>query len=180
MTKVLILNGSARKGGNTDLLVESFTAGVKKSIDVETIRVSDFNVRPCRGCNACKESETGRCVVHDDMMFFWEKLSKADVLIIASPVYFYGISATLKTVIDRLHAPARVELPIKKLGLLLVAASSDPTVFDPIKSQYEKILSYFKLQNAGIVCIGGVEKPGDAKGSPLLAEAEKMGDLIEQ
>ena len=179
MTKVLILNGSPRKGGNTDVLIESFSRGAIKSCDVETLRVSDFNVHPCRGCNACKANESGRCVVHDDMMYFWEKLSKTDVLIVASPVYFYGISATLKAIVDRLHAPARAELPIKKLGLLLVAASSDPTVFDPIKLQYEKIVSYFKLQNAGIVCVGGVEKPGDAQGSPLLAEAERMGGLIE-
>lgn len=179
MTKVLILNGSPRKGGNTDVLIESFSRGAIKSCDVETLRVSDFNVHPCRGCNACKANESGRCVVHDDMMYFWEKLSKTDVLIVASPVYFYGISATLKALVDRLHAPARAELPLKKIGLLLVAASSDPTVFDPIKLQYEKILSYFKLQNAGIVCVGGAEKPGDAKGSPLLAEAEKMGSRIE-
>lgn len=179
MTKVLILNGSARKGGNTDALVENFSRGAAKNCNVETLRVSDFNVRPCKGCNACKVSDSGRCVVHDDMMFFWEKLSKTDVLIIASPVYFYGISATLKAVVDRLHAPARSELPLKKVGLLLAAASSDPTVFDPIIMQYEKILSYFKLQNAGVVCVGGVEKPGDAIGNTMLVEATKMGSCIE-
>lgn len=179
MTKVLILNGSARKGGNTDLLIESFTSGAAKKCDVESIRVSDFNVRPCKGCNACKASETGRCVVHDDMMFFWEKLSKTDVLIIASPVYFYGVSAALKSVIDRLHAPARNTLPIQSLGLLLVAASSDPTVFEPIKLQYEMIKNYFKLKDAGVVCVGNVEKPGDIADNPLLSEAKKKASLIE-
>ena len=178
MTKVLILNGSARKGGNTDALIESFSRGAVKHCDVESLRVSDFNVHPCKGCNACKASDTGRCVVHDDMMYFWEKLTKTDVLVIASPVYFYGISARLKAVIDRLHAPARNLLPIKKTALLLVGASNDKNVFDATKLQYQCIVDFFKLENLGEVCIGGVTEIGDIDNNPLLVEAQKIAAKI--
>ncbi len=178
MTKILIISGSERKGGNTDTLVSNFVLGAKKKGDVEVFRITDFDVRPCKGCNACKAEPTGRCVVHDDMMYFWEKLSKTDVLIIASPVYFYGISARLKAFVDRLHAPARRELPLKKIGLLLVAASRNPAVFDPIKCQYEMIRSYFDLQSVGVLCVGGVENIGDIASNPSLDKAEKMGEEV--
>lgn len=177
MKKVLILNGSARKGGNTDLLIEAFEKGIKDA-DAEMIRVSDFKVPPCDGCNACLHNDSGRCVKHDDMMFFWEKLSKTDVLVIASPVYFYGISATLKAVIDRLHAPARNDLPIKKTALLLVGASSRENVFDATILQYKCIVDFFGLENIGEVCVGKVKEIGDIKDHPLLSVAEETAKKI--
>lgn len=175
--KVLILNGSARKGGNTDLLIEAFKKGIKNA-DVEVIRVSDYKVHPCVGCNSCLHNDSGRCVRHDDMMYFWEKFSKTDVLVIASPVYFYGISAQLKAVVDRLHAPARNDLPIKRTALLLVGASSKGNVFDAAKLQYECIVDFFGLENLGEVCVGNVKEIGDIKGNPALMLAEEAAGRI--
>lgn len=176
--KILILNGSKRVGGNTDALIGAFIGGVNKKNDVEVLRISDFKAQPCDGCNGCKKNDSGRCVKHDDMMYFWEKLTKTDVLVVASPVYFYGISARLKAVIDRLHAPARNLLPIKKTALLLVGASNDKNVFDATKLQYQCIVDFFKLENLGEVCIGGVTEIGDIENHPLLKEAEKIAEKI--
>lgn len=159
-------------------MIEAFVRGMGKGVEVESIRVSDFDVKPCVGCNACKKEPSGRCVVHDDMMYFWEKMSKTDVLVAASPVYFYGVSAQLKAFIDRLHAPARKDLPIKKLGLLLVAADTREMVFDSILVQYKHIADFFSLESVGEVCVSGVRERGDIEGHPLLSEAEQMGKRI--
>lgn len=98
---VLILSGSPRKGGNTDLLVEAFVKGASQRHHVEVVFVRDYKVSPCMGCNACIRNELHTCVQNDDMSLIYEKMSWTDMLVIASPVYFYGLSAQLKVVIDR-------------------------------------------------------------------------------
>ena len=101
------------------------------------------------------------------MTEIYEKLNEADTLIIASPVYFYGISAQLKAVIDRLHTPMRNRFHIKKLGLILVGAAELPELFDAIITEYRLILSFFKLEDAGMVLIRGAKEKGDVKDEDL-------------
>ena len=96
-------------------------------------------------------------------------------IVVASPVYFYGLSAQLKSVIDRLHTPLRNKFKVKKLVLLLVAAATLPTVFDAIKLQYQLVLDFFKLENAGMVLVKGVKDIGDIKGNPALEKAFVLG-----
>ena len=167
MGKIVVLAGSPRKNGNTDRLVEAFAKGAEKNNTVEVISVSDHNVKPCIGCNSCFERDENRCFQDDDMTEIYEKLNEADTLIIASPVYFYGISAQLKAVIDRLHTPMRNRFHIKKLGLILVGAAELPELFDAIITEYRLILSFFKLEDAGMVLIRGAKEKGDAKDEDL-------------
>ena len=126
MGKITVLAGNLRKNGNTDRLVEAFAKGPARNNGVESISVSDHNVKPCTGCNSCFEREGNRCFQNDDMTEIYEKMNGTDALIIASPVYFYGISAQLKAVIDRLHTPMRKRFHIKKLGLIPVGAAELP------------------------------------------------------
>ena len=112
------------------------------------------------------------------MRVIHEKLKTADLIVFASPVYFYGLSAQLKAVIDRLHAPIRNELKVRKLALLLVAADTIPEVFDSILIQYKSVLSYFHLADAGKVLVRGVEAKGAIQGNPALAEARALGQTI--
>ena len=98
---ILILSGSPRRGGNTDLLVEAFVKGVLQKHHVEVVSVHDYKVNPCMGCNACFRSEHHLCAQKDDMSVIYEKMNQADMLVIASPVYFYGLSAQLKAVIEQ-------------------------------------------------------------------------------
>lgn len=109
------------------------------------------------------------------MGIIYEKLRTADIVVIASPVYFYGISAELKAIIDRLHTPMRNEFQIKKLALLLVGAASLPNLFDAIKIQYQLILDFFHLENAGMVLVKGVKDKGDIEGNTALREAYELG-----
>ena len=178
MSKIVVLVGSMRKGGNTDLLARSFAEGARKNNDVEVISVADVKVNPCRGCNACYSSEGNLCVQKDDMSGIYEKLAGADVLVIASPVYFYGISAQLKAVIDRLHAPVRNTFGIRRLGLLLTGATELDDLFDAIVRQYELALRFFKLESIGEVFARGVKDVGDIEGKLVLREAFELGESV--
>lgn len=175
MSKIVILAGSARKGGNTDLLAQAFADGARENNEVEVISVADYKVNPCIGCNSCFTREGHTCFQKDDMAIIYEKLKHTDILVVASPVYFYGISAQLKAMIDRLHTPMRDEFRIRKLALLLVGAASLPELFDPIIMQYQLVLNYFHLESAGMVLVRGVRDKGDIKGNEALKEAYALG-----
>ena len=179
MSKIVVLVGSMRKGGNTDLLAQAFTEGASKNNDVELVSVADYKVNPCIGCNSCFTRKDNSCFQNDDMSVIYEKLRTADIVVIASPVYFYGISAQLKAIVDRIHTPMRNEFHIKKLALLLVGAASLPNLFDSIKLQYQLVLDFFQLENIGMVLVRGVKEKGDIEGNEALNKAFEMGLSIE-
>ena len=175
---ILVLSGSPRKGGNTELLAEAFAKGATEGQHhVEIVSVRDYKVNPCLGCNACFNTD-GVCAQKDDMAAIYEKMSQADMLVIASPVYFYGISAQLKAVIDRLHNPIRDSFPIQKMALLLVGAASLPELFDAILTEYKLCLNFFKLEDAGHVLVRKVNNKGDIKNTDALNEAYSLGRSI--
>lgn len=178
MSKIVVLVGSVRKNGNTDLLARAFVDGARKNNDVEVVSVADYRVNPCIGCNTCFARENHECFQKDDMDLIYEKLLEADIIVAASPVYFYGISAQLKAVVDRLHTPLRNEFHVKKLSLLLVGAAALPELFDAIKVQYQLILNFFHLEDAGMVLVRGVKDIGDIKGHLALQEAYDLGMSI--
>ena len=159
--KIIVLAGSPRKDGNTDRLVAAFVKGAEKNNEVEVFSVHDYKVNTCIGCNSCFSREGNNCFQNDDMQQIYKKLSEADILVIASPVYFYGISSQLKTVIDRLHTPLRNSFNIKKLALILVGAAELPEMFDAILTQYKLTLNFFKLEDAGKVLVRGAKDKGD-------------------
>ena len=175
---ILILSGSPRKGGNTDLLVEAFVKGASQKHHVEVVSVHDNMVNPCMGCNACFKSKDNTCVQKDDMQTIYDKMGHADMLVIASPVYFYGLSAQLKAVIDRCHNPIRDTFPIKKMALLLVGAATLPELFDSILAQCQLCLNFFKLEDAGRVLVRGVKDKGDIKNTNALNEAFELGQQL--
>lgn len=178
MSRIVVLVGSMRKGGNTDLLAQAFADGAGKNNTVEIVSVADYKVNPCIGCNSCFTREGNQCFQKDDMDKIYEKLKSADVVVIASPVYFYGISAELKAIVDRLHTPMRNEFKVKKLALLLVGAADLPELFDAVKLQYQLVLNFFHLEDAGMVLVRGVKDIGDIKGRKELEEAYNLGASI--
>ena len=179
--KILIISGSPRKGGNTELLAEAFAKGAAEHQHVEIVSVRDYKVNPCLGCNACFKTN-GICAQKDDMALIYEKmmvstnrLSRADMLVIASPVYFYGISAQLKAVIDRFHNPIRDSFHIKKMALLLVGAATLPELFDAILAEYNLCLKFLNIKDAGKVLVRGVKEKGDINNTDALNEAYTLG-----
>ena len=195
---ILIISGSPRKGGNTELLAEAFAKGAAEHHHVEIVSVRDYKVNPCLGCNACfktngRNSEShpnlfedgrvvtdegeanGVCAQMDDMAIVYEKMNQAEVLVIASPVYFYGISAQLKALIDRFHNPIRDSFHIKKMALLLVGAASLPELFDAILTEYNLCLKFFDIKDAGKVLVRGVKEKADINNTDALNEAYTLG-----
>ena len=110
----------------------------------------------------------------------YQKLLNADMLVLTSPVYFYGISAQLKTVIDRLHTPMRDNFAVRKMALLLVGAANLPELFDSILLQYQLTLNFFKLEDMGKVLVRGVREKGAIEGNIALQEAYKLGLSIKE
>ncbi len=178
MSRITVLIGSPRRNGNTALLAESFAKGARNGNDVELLRVADYRINPCLGCNDCCISEGHACAQRDDMALIYQRLMETDTLIIASPVYFYGVSAQLKALIDRLHTPLRNEFHIKRLGLILVGAASLPDLFDPIVTQYRMTCRFFGLEDIGMVLVRGAKDAGDVLAGDGMKRAYDLGVSI--
>jgi len=179
MKNIVVLVGSPRKNGNTELLADAFIEGARSvGNTVEKISVTGKKIGGCLGCNACYRDAEHRCVQQDDMEACYARFAQADVIVIATPIYFYGVSSQLKCMIDRLHNPIRNSFKVKKLGLLAVCADDREAVFDSVVTMYRAVLSYFSLADGGIVTVWNVSEKGDIKGNPKLKAAEEMGRAI--
>lgn len=100
---VLGIYASPRKGGNSDLLLDSALKGVREAgCEIETVRAADYDIAGCRGCGGCEEK--GECIVQDTMQSLYPKLDMADCIILSSPIYFYSFPAQLKAIVDRAQA----------------------------------------------------------------------------
>ena len=146
MSNIIVLSGSPRKGGNTDLLVDAFVKGAEKNNNVEVISVADYKVNPCIGCNSCFDREGHDCFQQDDMRTVYDKLKCADVIVVASPVYFYGVSAQLKAIIDRLHTPMRNDFKVKNWYGYWLSNQNEPI------SQYRRHSRNFNRGNHQLLC----------------------------
>ena len=119
--KVLILAGSPRKGGNSDLLCGAFARGAEEAgHEVEMVYIQDLDIHPCLACYGCRG--TGTCVQKDGMAAVLDKMVGADVLVLATPVYFYSMSGQMKTLIDR-TLPRYREMQDKDLYFIATAAA---------------------------------------------------------
>lgn len=137
--KVLGIDGSPRKGGNTDLLLgELLHGGRDVGAEIEEVFLRDLQISPCLEIYACKVD--GRCPIKDDMQALYIKLAEADALVLASPIFFYGVTAQMKAVIDRCQAmwarkyilkqPIAPGKPQRKGVFLSVGGSKGSKIFD--------------------------------------------------
>lgn len=175
--KVLILSGSPRKSGNSDILCDEFAKGaIESGNDVEKIRVFEKNIGYCRACYACKKS--GVCVIKDDMAELLQKMIDSDVIVLASPVYFYSIDAQLKAVIDRTVARWE-EVRDKEFYYIVTAADEE-------RASAETTLACFRgyadcvegAKEMGVVYGMGVYEKGEIKDSKAMREAYEMGKSV--
>ena len=165
MKKVLILSGSPRKGGNSDILCDEFARGAMEAgNEVEKIRVAEKKISPCLGCYFCRD-HGGRCVFNDDMADILQKIIDCDVLVLSSPVYFYSICAQLKTVIDRTVA-RWTEIANKDLYYITTAAEEEDDTMDGTLACFHGFA----------MCIDGYEEKGTLYGKGLTDK----GDVCER
>ncbi len=178
MGHIAILMGSPRPKGNTARLCQALANGAAAHHTVDFIPAAQARVGGCTGCGACFHDEAHRCVQKDDMQELYQRLSVADVIVIATPLYFYGVSAQLKAIIDRLHNPIRNTFRVKKLVLLSVAGNEDPKIFEPLVGMYQITRAYFHLEDGGVLTVPGVRRRDDILGHPALEQARALGEAL--
>lgn len=173
---VLVLVGSPRIKGNTDLLADAFIEGLQNK-SVTKINVCKKNIKPCVSCHYCAKND-GICVLKDDMNEIYDLLEKSDIIVFASPLYFYNFSSQLKAVIDRFHAKTSVnKIKILKSVLLTVGAD-DLKAFEPIISTYKAIINYLKWEDIGILAVDGVEEKGAILKTDALEKAKFLANKV--
>ncbi len=176
--KVLILSGSPRKGGNSDLLCDEFMRGaVESGHQVEKLRVAAMDIHPCIACYHCREND-GQCAFKDDMAAVLQKMIDADVLVLASPVYFYSIDAQLKAVIDRTVA-RWLEVRDKEFYYITTMADEEPASADTTLACFRGYADCVEgAVEKGVIVAGGVYEAGKVKDHPAMQEAYEMGKRV--
>lgn len=172
--KVLILSASPRKQGNSDILCDEFALGAREAgHEVEKVRIAEKNIGYCRGCYACKD--TGICAMKDDMAELLQKMIDADVIVFASPVYFYSVDAQLKAVIDRTVA-RWLEVKNKEFYYIVTAADKE-------KESAETTLACLRgyadcvedAKEMGVIYGMGAYEKGEILNTPAMLQAREMG-----
>lgn len=171
--KIVVLNGSPRRHGNTDIMTEAFQKSAEqKQHTVEILHIADKKITGCRDCKYCYAHD-GACAIQDDMQQVRAALEDADMVVFASPIYWFDISAQLKTVIDRLYACGSIGFHFHKTALLLNAAADH--VFDAAIAQYKAMTAYLKWEDMGIITIPHMEEKGSMQHAPLLKQVQALG-----
>ncbi len=176
--KVLIISSSYRTKGNSARLAEEFFKGASEAgNEVELISLHDKNIAFCRGCLACQR--TKRCAVPDDADIIREKMLRADVLVFATPVYYYGISGQLKTLLDRCNPLYSSDYKFRDVYLLFAAAENSEEAEKRTLDSFDGwVVCFEKARLKGYVFCGGVNGVDDIDGNPKLEEARNMGRTI--
>ena len=176
--KVLIVSSSPRKQGNSDTLCMRFKAGAEESGNVvRYVNLNDMRIGYCKGCYACHE--THKCVIQDDMSTLCEVIKNADVIVLATPVYFYSMSGQLKTFIDRL-VPVYESLQGKEVYIFATGADTDTKMFDVVVEAIRGLTRDCMegTKEKGIIICGGVDKVGDIKNTKEYDMAYDMGKKV--
>ena len=176
--KVLIISSSPRQGGNSETLAASFARGAQEAGHlVETVYLREKQIGFCNGCFACLK--LGLCVINDDAVDIVARMHDADVLVFATPVYYYCVSGQLKTILDRANPLYDTDYTFRKAYLLATAAEDAAETFEGTEKAVQGWVDCFpRCTLAGTVFAGGVNEVGDIAGRPALEQAYQMGREI--
>jgi len=184
--KILGIFGSPRRGGNTDILLEETLKGAEKEgAEVNRIYLTDYAITPCKECHGC--DRTGQCVILDDMQKIYPKLLESDIIILASPIFFYGVTAWAKALIDRSQAlwarkyllkdPSLGKEGRKAKGFFIsVGATKGQKVFEGAILSAKYFFDTFNAEYAGDLVFRGIDAKGDILKRPeALQQAFEAG-----
>ncbi|MEN6358321.1 MAG: flavodoxin family protein [Armatimonadota bacterium] len=175
--KVLVLSASPRKGGNSDLLCDQLVLGaLEAGNQAEKVFLRSKDIGYCVACYACRQG--GKCAQHDDMAEILERMITADVIVMATPVYFYTMDAQMKTLIDRTVA-RYTEISNKDIYLILTAADSRKQAMERTLEGFRGFTSCLSgAKEKGIIYGTGAWGMGDIKGSEAMKQAYEMGRQV--
>lgn len=180
MKKILVLNGSRRAGGNTSALIDEFVRGAEESGNsVTRVELGKLDIKPCLGCCKGGRDKAHPCVQRDGMDEVYPAYVEADVVVLASPLYYWSVSGLIKTAFDRLFAVAECDAnlrnPVKESVLLMAAEGYG---FEESEYWYDRLMGHLHWKSLGKVLCGGVFNAGEIEGNAKLTEAYELGKSI--
>lgn len=168
---ILVLNGSPRIE-NTSAMVAAFKEGAEKAgHQVEEIQVGKMSIAGCKACQYCHTKGEGKCIQKDDMDLVYPSLLEADMLIIASPIYYLALTSQMSAALQRVFCVGKPP-KVKKMGLLL--SSGGPNTWDSAISEYKGIAKFYGAEDMGIITAFGEENKSEEKMNEIKAFAEKL------
>ena len=176
--KVLIISASPRKKGNSDTLCDEFMRGALDAGHlVSKVRLSEQKIGYCTGCGVC--NQTHQCILKDDMVSLLDKMLWADVIVLATPVYFYAMNGQMKTFIDRC-VPRYTDIKNKDFYFIITAADTDKNIMEKV---LESIRGFTRdclpdAHEKGIIYGLGAWQVGDIDRTPVPNQAYEMGKMI--
>ena len=178
--KIIILNGSPRKKGNTTALTAEFTKGAEEAGNAVTeFFLDEMNINGCKGCFGGGKNPDSPCVQKDDMDQIYPVYKEADIVVLATPLYYWTISGQLKITFDRLFAVAECDPNYrnpKKESVLIMAAEGHG--FEESEYWYDRLEKHLGWKSLGKVLCGGVMAVGDIDGKKELQDAYELGRSI--
>lgn len=175
---VLVISTSLRKKSNSEQLVTASADGAREAgHEVEVLSLRDKTLGFCCGCLACQK--TLQCVIKDDANDIVEKMGQADVLVFATPIYYYEMCGQLKTLLDRANPLFPTEYAFREIYLLATAADEDASAVDGARKGLEGWVTCFqKARLTDVLFCGGVTDAGDIAGNTALTKAKKLGTSL--
>ena len=178
---IVVLNGSPRKNGNTSALVQAFTEGAQSAGHTVTEFFLDkMDIHGCKGCFGGHSSRECPCVQRDDMAQIYPAVKESDVVVLATPLYYWNMSGQLRTAVDRLFALEEGDGNLlrghNRASALLMAAEGHG--FEDVLLYYNHLMGHLNWKNLGHVLAGGNGDAGDIEGKPELQQAYNLGSSI--
>ena len=177
--KITVITGSPRKNGTSNYMADEFIRGAEESgHEVYRFDSAKKDVKHCLGCNACGMG-TKPCIHKDDFVELREKLLNSDVIVFVTPMYYFGMSSTLKKVIDRFYSiDPQIKNGNKKGILISVQHAPVEAVKEPINAHYQAILSWLNMENAGVINAIGIESVEHLQQTEYPKQAYELGKNI--
>ena len=166
--KIVILNGSPHREGPTSDMAGAFAEGAREAgHEVVSFQVAHMAIKGCMACEYCREKEKGVCVQKDDMQKIYPEILSADMVVFASPIYYFTLSAQLQAAIQRTYA---IDIPRRVKKVALILSSGSRYVYGPaITTYYHSIVEYWGVENAGIFTANGRQNRSAKKRKELYA-----------
>lgn len=182
--KILALLGSPRKGGNTDLLLEEYIKGIKeagKPTEITKVYLNSKSIHGCNACEACRSTTIGQCVIKDDMQELYPLFREANMVIYATPIYWWSVSAQLKAFMDRCYALGQVEGSFtgKKAALLMTYGGELPNSGpELVKTAFEDICEYKEMKLVHVYSVCTDDYMPVAENTKALGDVYRMGSEV--
>lgn len=176
--KIVVLQGSPNKNGSSNMLANAFLEGARSAGHVvDVIDAAHANIHPCTGCVHC--GYEGPCVQKDDVDGIRARILAADMMVFVTPLYYYGMSAQLKILVDRFCAfNSSIQRKHMKSAMIAAAWNADGWTFDALEAHYHTLVRYLNFKDMGAIWGKGCGTPSMTRSSRYVQEAYELGKSL--